>query len=260
MAYKLYILLTILVFSSCVTPKSIYNDGSQLGSARNQPQGLSKGKVDPNCSAVEKSGGTVFIPEGPVVITKFSKTCGSDSVRKDTNWMAMGFPCANHGKIETKGKIRSPKIISFNFNVACSMTSFSKPEINQLINQKLQLQSSSRMLAFNPFALQYWRFGTSNDAGVGTTAKIQTYQNLALWKRFIQGEAIDVRLYGRENAWINQNTFYEVQARIIYLEHKKFKLDVVSVNKLTPEKTREIFESCSKLKPKRPCHLAFPSS
>src|SRR5690606_40330801 len=121
-------------------------------------------------------------------------------------WIAMGFPCSKgSGKISIKGNYYAPKMISFMVTTDCPMAA-STGDFPKIVQKILGIPAGAPMLAFNPFAVQYWEIPSSGDADTGFAVELRTSLGVGqIWRQLRGDESLAVRLYGRENAWVQGN-------------------------------------------------------
>ena len=204
----------------------------------------------------------VHISERGFVVTAVQEPCitydGMTGYYRHSSWVAMGIPCsAGQGTVEVRGKVIAPKEVSFVLATDCPM----KPQQKIVANygtSHLGFDDTSKLLAYNPFTLQFWALPNFPDAGTGFIVTLRSRVALdELWDKFRNGQPINVHLYGRENAWVAQNQIYFVDANIVAGDEGHFQLEVLEVRTLSREEIAATKRRCNMLRPKQQCHLIF---
>jgi len=209
-------------------------------------------------SGLEK-GAPSYLPESNVVITSLVKTCSINQgtgLMADSSWMAMGFPCtAGNARMEWKGHYINPKMLAFSLGNDCAMAPKDHIEAARKVVEESGIPTSSRILAYNPFGVQYWELSDFGEADVGYMVDVRTIPSRKeLWKEFTAGnQPFKIRLYGRENAWTQNDQFYEVDAEIRLTSRTTFGLHVVQVKLLDDAGKAAVKSRCEGLRPKRDC-------
>ncbi|MFK7871604.1 MAG: hypothetical protein AB8C84_00320 [Oligoflexales bacterium] len=216
------------------------------------------------CKAWEKHSGqqSLWLDEAGVVLTRFLKQCeteqGESGYQRKSPFVLMGFPCTGGGKIEWKGSYYNPRMVSMGLSTSCRMNPSGYQQVASLVKDSLQLDQQAALLAYNPFALQYWEVEGSPDADVGYEIQLRSHQGLQfLWGAFQKGEDIPIKLYGRENAWVLGDQFFEVQASLKKSDHASFVLQVHQVSALNQEQISLVRTRCEALSPQRRCDHVF---
>lgn len=220
--------------------------------------------IDP-CKIYEKIPGVlpVSLPGKGVVLSRIMRPCisrdGKRGYEKGSPYLAMGVPCSGgSGRIDIKGHYYSPKQVSFIIGTDCLMNPSNTSEVHSLIAGYFGLNDENKLLAYTPFVVQYWEVSGTTDADVGFSVDLSsTLGTQTLWKQFRANAPIRVELYGRENAWVKGESFFHVTVDLIYSDRKSFRLDVISVENLAPEKIEEVKSRCEGLKPRRKCLEVF---
>ena len=171
----------------------------------------------------------------------------------------MGFPCTGgSGRIEIKGHYNNPNLIAFLLGTDCSMTPASKDLAQSVIGQTFDLPASMKLAAYTPFVVQYWEVVGVPDADVGYVIELRKAPAVeGLWRRFQQKEKIQVRLYGRENTWVQGDNFYAVEGSLKLTGRTAFQLDVTKVKSLSKEEVAQVRARCESLRPKKNCTEVF---
>lgn len=204
----------------------------------------------------------VYIEELGFVVSTVQKPCityeGKKGFYRDSSWVAMGIPCSGGGgKIEWKGKAIRPRIVSFILSTDCPMT----PQLDAIAEfgaSNLGFDHHSKLLAYNPFILQFWSIPGFPDAGTGFTVDLRSRSAIdTLWAKLKKQETINVHLYGRENAWIGTDDIYFINASIVGITQHEFRLELLEVKVLSIDEIAAARKKCDLLRPKRGCHLIF---
>ena len=261
------LIVTFLTFVACThQPKrpqenQIKQAKMMKGKKPASPKTLTKNQCiqfkDPNSSL------PLWLQNQGIVVTRFLKECvtteGSKGYEPDSPWVAMGFPCTGgDGRIEVGGHYFAPKIISMILSTDCSMFPASLDQVRKAGASALALKSNSKLMALNPFAVQYWEIPGYDDADVGFTIDLRSIAaKQQLWKQFLEKQPIQVKLYGRENAWIRGYHFFYVDAELINTGTQKFQIRIKKVTPLDGKGIQEIRDRCESLQPRRNCSQVF---
>ena len=216
------------------------------------------------CVKFTQLGGTppLYLAELGFVLTAVHKPCityeGEAGFYQDSQWTAMGIPCrGGGGRIEWRGKVLYPKMVSFVLSVDCPL----HPTLDDAAAfgvQKLGFNDNSKLLAYNPFNLQFWSVPDFPDAGMGESIDLRSRTALdALWQKVRRREPINVHLYGRENAWIAGNSVYFIDTNIVAVSDTEFRLELLEVRTLSVDEIAAARRRCDQLRPRRRCHLVF---
>lgn len=216
------------------------------------------------CVRFARLGGEppIYMAEPGFVVTAVHKPCityeGDAGFYQDSSWTAMGIPCrGGGGRIEWQGKVLYPKMVSFVLTVDCPLHPAIE-EIAKLGVQRLGFDNVSKLLAYNPFNLQFWSVPNFPDAGTGFSVDLRSRKAIdALWVKVRKREEINVHLYGRENAWIASNNVYFINANIIATADTEFRLELLEVRTMSDEEIATARRQCDQLRPRRSCHLIF---
>lgn len=248
---------------------SMHGSNGALEPSPGVPTELPKARTLPamedNCHVFDKlkdSKPPVWLQGKGVVVTRLLKDCvtfdGQEGYRKNAHWMAMGFPCTGGGKFDWRGNYYSPKFVSFLLSVDCPMFPNNPKIVRSYAEEELGLTNETKLLAFNPFALQYWEIPDFEDAGVGFSIDLRsTAAKRKLWKNFLDDIPIPVRLYGRENAWVLGKQFFYVDGELVKSGRYSFRLVIKKVKSLAKDEVEEVKKRCSALKPRRDCYKIF---
>ena len=220
---------------------------------------------DPECIAFEGSSHNIplWIKEKDVVITRMLKECTTRSNQKGyqakSPWVAMGFPCtAGSGKIDVGGHYWAPKIVSLLLSTNCAMNQNNLQDITNTGRTALNLHDESKLMALNPFAVQYWEIPGLEDADVGFSIDLRSIEaKQRVWRSFLEKKPIPVKLYGRENAWVRGYDFFYVEGELHHTGTFSFKLKVLDVKPLSENEIEEIRHRCEALQPRRNCSQVF---
>ena len=212
-------------------------------------------KVDPEAP--------LYLPGKSVVLTRLLKTCttrdGKKGIEKDTPWLAMGFPCtAGGGRIDVKGNQNAPKMVTFVIGTDCGMSPSGKDVVKKLFVDEAGMPAESKLMAYNPFAVQYWEVPGMPDADAGFAIELRSAPAIeGAWKRVRDKDKLRVTLYGRENAWVRGDHAYKVEADLHMASPGSFTLDVVSVHALKKEEMAEVKKRCEALRIGKGCTDLF---
>ena len=218
-----------------------------------------------NCIQLENPNSSLplWLQKQGIVVTRFLKECttsdGYKGYEPDSPWVAMGFPCTGgDGRIEVGGHYFAPKIISMILSTDCSMFPSSLAQVRKAGVDALSLKNNSKLMALNPFAVQYWEIPGYDDADVGFTIDLRSVAaKQQLWKQFLEKKPIQVKLFGRENAWIRGYHFFYVDAELINTGVQKFQMRIKKVTPLDSKGVEEIRNRCESLQPRRNCSQVF---
>lgn len=206
----------------------------------------------------------LLIPTSAFMLTRIVKSCvtrdGERGYEETTPFIVMGFPCTGGGgKINIKGNYYNPKMVAFLVATSCPMSPSAPDVVKKAVLQATGLSEKSMLMAHNPFAVQYWEIPSMSEADTGFSVELRSAASLeGTWKRMREkGEPLVVRLYGRENAWVQGDHFYEVNAELKVTERTGFQLKTVGVKSLTAEDIQTVKSRCEALRPRRNCLGAF---
>lgn len=206
----------------------------------------------------------VYLPGAGAVLTRILKTCqtrdGKQGMESNSPWLAMGFPCSDGGgRVEVKGNIHAPKMVSFIISTDCSMSANNKDSIKKQFSDVFNLPVTSKLMAVNPFAVHFWEIPGMPDADTGFVIELRSAPAIeGGWKRLLRDqEKLRVRLFGRENAWVRGDHFYLVEADIALVGTTRFKLEVASVKVLKPDELEALKLRCRVLRTARNCDEIF---
>lgn len=217
------------------------------------------------CHVYEKFGGEppLVLKDKGVVLTRMMKPCvtrdGRRGFDKQSPYLAMGVPCTGgSGRIDIRGHYHNPRLVSFIIGTDCLMNPSSTAEVQTLLTSAYGLTPENKLLAYTPFVVQYWEVPGTSDADVGFSVELRSgVGTQGLWKQFRANSPVRVELYGRENAWVKGESFYHVTGDLVMTDRKSFRLDVVAIESLSPQRVDEIKSRCEDLKPKRKCIEVF---
>ena len=222
--------------------------------------------ADDGCRVFDKLPGEppFVVPGKGLVVTKLLKPClmadGRHGFDHASPWLAMAFPCTGGaGRIDFKGHANNPKMAAFILGTDCGMAPSTKDGAEKIGRDAVGLPPESKLVALNPFVVQYWEVPGFTDADVGFTIELRSSPALeGAFKHFKEKNApIHVTLFGRENAWVGGEGFYQVEADLKSSGRAAFMLDVTKVKALTPDEVAGVKERCERLSPKRNCAEVF---
>ena len=205
----------------------------------------------------------IYLPGQSIVVTRIMKACtttaGQTGWEKDTPWLAMGFPCTGGtGRIDIKGHYANPHMVSYIVGTDCQMSPIDRNAVKKVVEGALGLPATAKLMAFTPFVVQYWEIPGFSDADTGFSIDLRSAPAIeGEWRRFQKKEPLKVRLFGRENAWVQGGFFYMVEADLKISGTNHFQLAVTSVKKLSPEDLAAVKTRCEALKPTRNCAEVF---
>ena len=204
-----------------------------------------------------------YLQNHSFMLTRFLKPCalqtGGHGFQEKSSFVGMGFPCAgSDAKMEVNGYFFAPKLVRFSLDTACPMLKTSQAQIQQDVVQTWRLNPSSALLAINPFAVQYWEIPDFGEADVGDTLELRSVEvQFKKWNLVTKGKSIEVRLYGRENAWTQDNIVYEVQGELLVVSQHHFQLRVKVAKAMTKGEEKQVLVRCKALQPARECDQVF---
>jgi hypothetical protein len=222
--------------------------------------------IDDACKVYPKmlSEPPLWLPGKDVVLTRMMKPCitpdGQRGYDQASPWLAMGFPCTGgSGRVDVKGHYHNPKMIGFILGTDCAMAPSTKEVVQTIVQPAFDLPPESKALAYTPFVVQFWEIPGMTDADVGFTLELRSPAALdGLWRKMREKkEPIPVKLYGRENAWVQGGAFFAVEGELRLIERTGFKFVVSKVTALTTEQIAEVAARCEALRPKRNCGDVF---
>jgi len=218
------------------------------------------------CQAIAKleRAGPLYVKEHALVLTRILKPCvttdGRNGFDRSTPWMAMGFPCSGgDGLIDWKGtNYTRPKMVAFILATDCIVAPSDPSEVSRLIRAAVGLPETTRLIAYNPFVVQYWEIPGLPEADTGFTVELRSDESIAKpWQRLLKGEGLPVTLFGRENAWVQGDNIYQVDAEIRVTTRNRFLLQVMDVKTLNPPDIEAVRQRCETLRPRRNCAQIF---
>ncbi len=218
-----------------------------------------------NCRVFEKlpAEPPFYLPGKGVVLTRLMKSCvtreGQRGYDKATPWLAMGFPCTGgSGRIDLKGNYHNPKMVSFILGTDCGMMPTAKDAVEKLVHETYALPKETKLMAYTPFVVQFWEVPQVSESATGFAIELRTAAATeGVWKRFKENQPLRVKLYGRENAWVQGDNFYFVEADLKLTGRNAFQLEVVSVKPLSKDEVAQVKERCDAIRPKQNCSDFF---
>lgn len=207
-----------------------------------------------------------FVKSEQIVVTRIAKSCETDKGQagfaRDTSWMAMGFPCTGGGgMLEYRENFYNPKIVSFHIPNSCALKPAARDTVMQFGVNTLGFGAESNLLAYYPLAIQYWELVDYTDADVGYVVDLRSQKSREEgWKNFSTKKTpLKVRLFGRENAWVKDNRFYQADVQFVFNGRDRFTIEVLDAKALDEKEFKEVQERCEALRPQRPCQTVFPN-
>ena len=202
-----------------------------------------------------------------VVVTRIAKPCvtaqGEAGFEKGTAWMAMGFPCSGGaGRIEWQGHYHTPNTVTFPINNSCPMQPSDMREVAALGMRDVGFDATAPIVAYYPFAVQFWELVGFEDADAGYQVSLRTAHSLKEgWKRYREGKGLPVKLYGRENVWVKGGgMMFAAEGEIVPVTQRTFKLEINTVRALSQEEAETVRSRCKSLVPPRNCHEIFEAA
>jgi hypothetical protein len=210
------------------------------------------------------SGEPPLYIDGGIMLTRIVMSCvtreGERGYEENTPWIAMGFPCTGGGgRISIKGKTFAyPQMVAFVIGTNCPMMPADPATIRARVLEATGLSQKSTMMAHNPFAVQYWELPSLGEGDTGFSVELRSTSALGVTWRHLRekGDVLPVRLYGRENAWVQGDHIYQVDGEI-KVSDRTFELKVTNAKALTAEELNAVKSRCEGLRPRRNCLGAF---
>jgi hypothetical protein len=175
--------------------------------------------------------------------------------------MAMGIPCSGgRGSIEIAGKSYNPKMLSFHLATSCNMFPATAEDLRLQVGKQLGLGTHNPLLAYNPLAVQYWQVIGGSDADASERIDIRgNDENLRmLWNDFREGKRkIPVAIYGRENAWVNDDQLFKVTGELSFQAPMHFVFQVSAVSVMSRDELKTLNDSCQSARVRKNCSDLF---
>lgn len=199
------------------------------------------------------------------VVTEILARCvteeGFEGYEVTSDFTSMSIPCTGGGgEVRVKGHYYAPKAVDFIFATDCPVNPPSSEwqAITEIARDALQLEPESRMRAYYPLVVQYWRVVGVADANIGFTLQLKSGEAIQrLWQDFRNGTPVEVVIYGRENAWVAKPSFYEIHAKLVSEGPSTFRLAVDSVQPLSQQDKEQIRMSCESRRSRVSCGNVF---
>lgn len=273
MFQKLSVLLTltIYIFIGCTSPVKktspiIEKDNKNQVDSKTISEPLPK---EDNCQKYPSPEIDIpyYVPRSGFIITRVAETCTTNSgkkgfTKKATSWTAMGFPCTgSSGVVDIKGKhYTNPKMVSFHISNSCPMYPSDLSYISDTGIKALGMNPQSKLLAYYPFALQYWELLGSNEADTGDVVELRSLDSRKkLWQKLRLQEKLTLFFYGKENSWIKDRKMYFAKVELFLTGQRSFKINLLETKSLTLNEILAVKKRCESLKPKRNCSSVFSS-
>ena len=206
----------------------------------------------------------IFLPESKAFITRILSPCltasGEAGHKKKAGWMAMGFPCTGgEGRIDWKGtNYNRPKMVSFLLETSCAMAPADTRKLREEAAKTAGIATEAPLIAFNPFAIQYWEVPGYDDADTSFTVDLRSGKGIDdAWARFIKSKPLKVFLVGRENAWVPGNYMYVVEGDLVWVSKNRFTFNVEKARLLADDEHKKVRGRCEALRPERDCRRVF---
>ena len=206
----------------------------------------------------------IFLPESKAFITRIMSPCltasGEAGHKKKAGWMAMGFPCTGgEGRIDWKGtNYNRPKMVSFLLETSCAMAPLDTHKLREEAAKTVGISAEAPLIAFNPFAIQYWEVPGYDDADTSFAVDLRSGKGIDdAWVRFIKSKPLKVFLVGRENAWVPGNYMYAAEGDLIWVSKNRFTFKVEKARLLADDEHKKVRGRCEALRPERDCLRVF---
>lgn len=199
-----------------------------------------------------------YINSFSIFVTKLLDQCITKNkkigFKNNFSWIGLGVPCTGGGgKISPVGKYFHPKMVRFSLHNTCSMI-YNSRSFTEKMYESVGLPKSSKLLALYPLDVLLWKVIGSNEIDVGNRIELRSKKSLlTIWPKFIRKEPILVVLYGRENSWKRSGNIYRVNANLIKVRSRSFKLEIIRANIVSEEELKEVYKECMNLHPRRNC-------
>ncbi len=205
----------------------------------------------------------LFLPDLNVAITTATKICSDSTVPSgflpESDFIAMGFPCSGgDGRVDWKGNnYAKPKMVSFLLETNCPVANVTSQQILSSLEKLVGKKLTGKILAINPFMVQFWQAPGLDDSDSSFSVDLRSHEALdKVWTNFAtKNTPIPVQMYGRENAWTNQDAFFGVTGEIFSTAKNRFRLRVKHAEKLENNQIEELKKNCESLRPTRDCSI-----
>ena len=262
---KITLMMMVIVLAKCTTPPKQSKKELTITKSRtnNNVAVAKKAEIKPEPSRCIPYPKNLFLKDVNVAITTATKTCSDSTVEKgflpESDFIAMGFPCSGgDGRVDWKGSNYSkPKMVSFLLETNCLVSSATYVQILTSLEKLAGKKLTGKILAVNPFMVQFWYAPGLDDADASFSIDLRSNRALdKVWNRYsTKNEAIPVHMYGRENAWTNQDAFYAVNGEIFSTGKNRFRLRVNNSEMLEKKQIEDVKKRCETLKPARDCSI-----
>lgn len=205
----------------------------------------------------------IYLKEQGIMVTRITDPCvtinGESGFLKGADWMAMGFPCTGGpGKVEWKGSFYKPKMLSFIIANSCAMQPKDASALRPIGVTNLQLTPESELLAFYPFATEYWELLDYGEADTGYIVEIRKQSIMQkAWSDFRKNIPLRLRIFGRENAWVRGRGLYRAEVELSKAGKDGFQLKVIDATPITEAERTSALGRCESLRPARNCTEVF---
>ncbi len=208
----------------------------------------------------------LFIPSqqgGGIMVTRVTKPCitrdGLRGFEKGTEWMALGLPCTGgRGAIDITGKIYNPKMLGFILSTDCNIAPASIDVVKDL-GKTIGLTQEAKLLAYNPLSVQFWEVDGFLDTDVGFRVELRSDDMIRnFWNDFkAHTKKLHVRIYGRENAWVQDDTMFMAEGDFVFENPNHFRFDLQKAKAMSPQDIEQVKQRCEAIKPRRNCGDVF---
>lgn len=174
--------------------------------------------------------------------------------------MAMGIPCTSGpGTINIRGRSYAPKMISLSMSTDCKMHPEQEQIAEAMRDNRFGFGPENKLLAYNPFSVQYWEIEGFKDAGVGDAIELRTTESINFgWIDFKdKGKPLSVHLFGRENAWVQDAKMYQVKVELEFVRPLNFKAKILEVKVLNENELKSAKQRCIALGLRQRCAEVF---
>lgn len=229
------------------------------------PDGKTSGPVE-TCFLLDDAfqAPPIFVKKGGFIITRLMKSCvtqtGRSGFEKNSSFTAMGLPCTGGGgRINWEGvSYYEPKLITFFISTNCPMKPSDSNEIQTTARNELLLTNEARLMAYNPFVVQYWEIPSAGISGTGFTIDVVAARDIqTVWNSFKKNEPIAITLFGRENAWGTGEHLFSIDSELVPTGKESFSLRILDIKTLKEDEVGKIKERCQLLRPRKNCEDIF---
>jgi hypothetical protein len=192
----------------------------------------------------------VFLEQTGIMVTQILNECvtktSEGQIQEEVKVLAMGFPCSGgRGEVDVTGYPSSPKMVAFNISNSCPMSPMGQHEAKAKIDAEGNLGGATSLLAYFPMSIQYWELEGFPEADVGSVVELRSDVGLnQAWKTFQKGQPLKLKVFGRENAWLNLYHMYQADIELVKQSETTFKIKVVGMKMLNEEELGQAQRRC----------------